>query len=67
MKKSGELILRGRHLELERSRNISRKMFILVPGDVLRDPDEVFEVFVVINSDLSMSKDAHVALVARSS
>ena len=43
-----------------------RKMFSLVPGDVLRDPDEVFEVFVDIDSDLSMSKYVYLALVARS-
>ena len=35
---------------LERSRTISQKMFSLVPGDVLCDRDEVFEVFVDIDS-----------------
>ena len=58
----GELFLRGSYLKPERSRNISRKMFSLVPGDVLCDPDEVFEVFVDIDSDLSLSKDAYSAL-----
>ena len=38
----------------------------LVPGNVLCDPDEVFEVFVDIDSDLSLSKDVYLALVARS-
>ena len=42
-------------------------MFILVPEDDLFDPDEVFEVFVGIDSDLSMLKDDYLALVARSS
>ena len=56
--------MRGSHLKLERSRNISRKMFSLVPGDVLCDSDEVFEVF---QCDLSMLKDAYLALVTRSS
>ena len=50
---------------LESSRTISQKMFSLVPGDVLCDRDEVFEVFV--DSDVSMSKDAYLALVALSS
>ena len=40
---------------------------ILEKEDVLHDPDEVFEVFVDIDSNLSMSKDAYLALVARSS
>ena len=41
-------------------------MFSLVLGEVLCDPDKVFEVFVGIDSDLSMSEDAYLALVARS-
>ena len=36
----------------------------MVPGDDLCDPEEVFEVFVDIDSNLSMSKDAYLALVA---
>ena len=42
-------------------------MFSLVSGDVLCDPHEVFEVFFDIYNNLSMSKDAYLALVARSS
>ena len=34
-------------------------MFNLIPRDVLCDPDEVFEVFVDIDSNLSMLKDAY--------
>ena len=55
------------YLKLERSRSISRKMFSLVPGDVLCDLDEVFEVFVDIDSDLSSPKNAYLALLTRSS
>ena len=33
-------------------------MFSLIPGDVLYDPEKVFEVFIDIDSDLSMPKDA---------
>ena len=46
----GELILRGSYLKPERSRNISRKIFSLAPGDVLSNPDKVFEAFVDIDS-----------------
>ena len=42
-------------------------MFILVPEGVFCDPDELFEVFVDIDSDISMSKDAYLAPVAQSS
>ena len=49
---------------LERTRNITREMFSLFTGDVLCDPDKVFELFVDIDGDLSMSKDANLALVA---
>ena len=54
------------YLMPERSKNISRKMFSLVLGDVLCDPDEVFEIFVDIDDNLSMLKDAYLALVAQS-
>ena len=63
----GKLFLRGSYLKPERSWNISQTMFSVVPGNVFCDPDEVFEVFVDIDSDLLMSKDAYLALVARSS
>ena len=62
-----ELFLRGSYLKPDRPRNISQKMFSLVPGDVLCDPDKVFEIFFDIDSNLSISKDAYLALVARSS
>ena len=41
-------------------------MFSLVLGDVLYDPDEVFEIFVDIDGNLSMLKDVYLALVAQS-
>ena len=53
-----ELVLRSSYLKPERSKNISLKMFSLVPGDVLCDPDKVFKVFVDLDSNFSMSKDA---------
>ena len=62
-----ELFLRGSYLKPDRPRNISQKMFSLVPGDVVCGPDKVFEIFFDIDSNLSMSKDAYLALVARSS
>ena len=62
-----ELFLRGSYLKPEISKIISQNVFSLVPGDVLIDPHKVFEVFVDIDSNLSMSKDAYLALVALSS
>ena len=59
--------MRGSYLKPERSRNISLKLFRLVPRDVLCDPDEVFEDFIDIDSNLSIWKDAYLALAAQSS
>ena len=42
-------------------------MFILFTWGVFCDPDELFEVFVDIDSDISMSKDAYLTPVAQSS
>ena len=41
-------------------------MFTLVPGDVVWEPDEVFD-FVDVGDNLSMCKDAYLELISRSS
>ena len=62
----GELYLKGNYLKLTRSKNIARKKFTLVPGDVVCEPDEVF-VFVDVDYDLTICKDAYLELISRSS
>ena len=45
---------------------MSLKKFSIVTGDVLCDPEEVFEVFVDTDHDnLSTAKDAYLELVSR--
>ena len=62
----GELYLKGNYLKLTRLKNIARKKFTLVPGDVVCKPDKVFD-FVDVEDDLSMCKDAYLELMSRSS
>ena len=62
-----EHFLKGSYLNPERCRNISQTIFSPVPGDILCDPHKVFEVFVDIDINLSMSTDFYLALVAQSS
>ena len=52
-------------LELVRSRKISLKQFELINFDVLISPEEVFEWFVEVNSDLTMSTSMYLALCER--
>ena len=52
--------------DLTRSKNIGRKKFTLVPGDVVWEPDEVFD-FVNVGDNLSMCKDPYLELISRSS
>ena len=52
-------------LELVRSRKISLKQFELINFDVLISPEEVFEWFVEVNSDLTMSTSMYLALYER--
>ena len=61
-----QLHLKGNYLKLVISKNISRKKFSLIPGDVLCDPDDVFDI-VDVDDELSMCKDIYLELVARSS
>ena len=51
-----QLFLRSNYLKLTRSKNIARKKFTLVPGDVICEPDKVFD-FVDVEDSLSMCKD----------
>ena len=62
----GELYLKGNYLKLTRSKNIARKKFTLLPGDVVCEPDEVFD-FVDVDYDLTICKDAYLELISRSS
>ena len=62
----GELYLKGYYPKLTRSKNIPRKKFNLVPGDVVCEPDKVLD-FVDVEGDLSMCKDAYLELISRSS
>ena len=62
----GDLYLKGNYLKLTTSKNIARKKFTLVPGDLICKPDEVFD-FVDVEEDLSMCKDAYLELISRSS
>ena len=59
----GQLYLKGNYLKLVRSKNISQKKFSLIHGDVLCDPDKVFDI-VDADNELSMCKDAYLELVA---
>ena len=52
-------------LELVRSRKISLKQFELINFDVLISPEEVFESFVEVNSDLTMSTSMYLVLCER--
>ena len=51
-----QLFLRSNYLKLTRSKNIARKKFTLVPGDVICELDKVFD-FVDVEDSLSMCKD----------
>ena len=62
-----QLYFKGNYLELVRSWNIFRQKFSLIPGDVPCDPEEVFDILVDVDDDLSLCNDAYLALVARSS
>ena len=62
----GDLYLKGNYLKLTTSKNIARKKFTLVPGDLICKPDEVFD-FVDVEEDLSMCKDTYLELISRSS
>ena len=62
-----QLYFKGNYLELVRSWNIFRQKFSLIPGDVLCDPEEVFDILADVDDDLILCNNAYLTLVARSS
>ena len=61
-----EPYLKVNYLKLSRSKNIQKKKFTLVPGEVIFEPDKVFD-FVDVEDDFSKCKDSYLELISRSS
>ena len=51
----GEFYLRGNYLKVVRSKNMLWKKFEILNYEILISPDEVFETFVEVADELSMS------------
>ena len=61
----GELYLRGNYLKVVRSKNVRWKKFEILNYEVLILPDEVFETFVEVTDDLTISCRSYLALKER--
>ena len=62
----GELYFRGNYIQLVRPKKISNKQFkIIEKEDVIISPEEVFEIFIDVQEDLTMVVDYYLALVGR--
>ena len=58
----GELYLRENFLKVVKSKNMLWKKFEILNYQVLIPPDEVFEVFVEVADDLTMSCRSYLTL-----
>ena len=61
----GGLNLRGDYLKVVRSKNMLWKKFEILNYEVLIPPDDVFETFVKVADDLTMSCRFYLALKER--
>ena len=61
----GGLNLRGDYLKVVRSKNMLWKMFEILNYEVLIPTDDVFETFVKVADDLTMSCRSYLALKER--
>ena len=61
----GGLNLRGDYLKVVRSKNMIWKMFEILNYEVLIPTDDVFETFVKVADDLTMSCRSYLALKER--
>ena len=57
-----ELYLPGIYLKMVRSENISSKQFQIISLDVIIPLDEVFETFLEVADDFTMSTKSYLAL-----
>ena len=61
----GEFYLKGTYLQKSRSKFPSKKQFTILDFDVYVSPDEVFEPFVGIDTDLRMDINEYIELSQR--
>ena len=61
----GEFYLKGTYLLKSRSKFPSKKQFTILDFDVYVSPDEVFEPFVGIDTDLRMDINEYIELSQR--
>ena len=59
---AGKFHFHGNYLKLVRQRNIQLKQFELISFDALISPEEVFESFIEVNSDLTINLRLYLAL-----
>ena len=57
--------MHGNYLEVVRSKNMLWKKFEILNYEILIPPDEVFEIFVEVADDLTMSCRSYLALEER--
>ena len=58
-----ELYFRGNYLQLVRSKTISNKQFKIIEKALIVSPEEVFEIFIDVQEDLTMPVDYYLALM----
>ena len=57
-----QLYLQGNYFKMLRSKNISTKRFQIISCQVIIPPDQIFETFVEVADDLTMSTKCYLAL-----
>ena len=61
----GEPYFKGNYLQKIRSRNISKFQFKLLPNPVYLEPDEVYQPFVEIDENLTITKELYMTIASQ--
>ena len=48
----GEKYFKGHYLKIGRSRSVSMKQLVVLPSDIYLSPDEIYDAYVDINTNL---------------
>ena len=61
----GKPYFKGNYLQKIRSRNISKFQFKLLPNPVYLEPDEVYQAFVEIDENLTITKELYMTIASQ--
>ena len=62
---AGEMFFKGFYLKMARSKNVGKKMYQILPTEIVFSPDEVFDTYIEFSEDLYLDINIHNSLLQK--